>query len=60
MWLTPGYPCLIAGCLKELSADSSGYRFERNPYYWRVDTEGNQLPYIDNLEIEIVADSSAS
>lgn len=20
---------------------------ERNPYYWKVDTEGNQLPYID-------------
>jgi peptide/nickel transport system substrate-binding protein len=55
-WLTPGYPCLMAWCLKELSADSSRYTFERNPYYWRVDTEGNQLPYIDNLEIEIVAD----
>jgi peptide/nickel transport system substrate-binding protein len=22
---------------------------ERNPYYWVVDTEGNQLPYIDNV-----------
>ncbi len=21
--------------------------FERNPYYWQVDTEGNQLPYLD-------------
>ena len=21
----------------------------RNPYYWKVDTEGNQLPYIDNI-----------
>ena len=21
--------------------------FERNPYYWMVDSEGNQLPYID-------------
>lgn len=27
---------------------------ERNPYYWKVDTEGNQLPYIDYLELEIV------
>jgi len=24
---------------------------ERNPYYWKVDTEGNQLPYIDRLQI---------
>ena len=22
---------------------------ERNPYYWKVDTEGNQLPYIDQV-----------
>ncbi|MCY3834482.1 MAG: ABC transporter substrate-binding protein, partial [Chloroflexi bacterium] len=26
---------------------------ERNPYYWKVDTEGNQLPYIDRLDVEI-------
>ena len=25
----------------------------RNPYYWKVDTEGNQLPYIDEVEHEI-------
>ena len=23
---------------------------ERNPYYWVVDTDGNQLPYIDRIE----------
>ena len=23
--------------------------YERNPYYWEVDTAGNQLPYIDSL-----------
>lgn len=27
-------------------------RCRRNPYYWKVDTEGNQLPYIDGLELE--------
>ncbi|HQY94952.1 ABC transporter substrate-binding protein [Caldilinea sp.] len=26
---------------------------ERNPYYWKVDTAGNQLPYIDKLEVQI-------
>ena len=25
-------------------------RMVRNPYYWQVDTEGNQLPYIDAVE----------
>ncbi|NLF12315.1 MAG: ABC transporter substrate-binding protein [Anaerolineaceae bacterium] len=28
--------------------------WERNPYYWKVDPEGNQLPYIDSLQIDIV------
>lgn len=23
--------------------------FDRNPYYWKVDTEGKQLPYIDRI-----------
>jgi peptide/nickel transport system substrate-binding protein len=30
---------------------------ERNPYYWKVDSEGNQLPYIDRLEIQIAQGS---
>ena len=25
------------------------WRLERNPYYWAVDTAGNQLPYIDQI-----------
>ena len=24
-------------------------KWERNPYYWRIDTEGNQLPYADTI-----------
>jgi peptide/nickel transport system substrate-binding protein len=55
-WQTPGYPCLFAWCLTELSSDGQNYTFGRNPYYWRVDTEGNQLPYIDAINVEIVAD----
>ena len=26
---------------------------ERNPYYWKVDPAGNQLPYLDKIEMEI-------
>ena len=26
----------------------------RNPYYWKVDTDGNQLPYIDRVAHEVV------
>jgi peptide/nickel transport system substrate-binding protein len=27
---------------------------ERNPYYWKVDPEGHQLPYIDRMEFDIL------
>ena len=30
--------------------------FQRNPYYWAVDVEGQQLPYIDEVRIEQTAD----
>ena len=35
-------------------AGASQLIFERNPYYWAVDTEGNQLPYMDTCVINIV------
>ncbi|MEE2752737.1 MAG: ABC transporter substrate-binding protein [Candidatus Latescibacterota bacterium] len=30
--------------------------FERNPYDWKVDTAGNQLPYTDYLEFTVIPD----
>lgn len=32
--------------------------WERNPYYWKTDPEGNQLPYIDEIVLNSVQDSS--
>ncbi len=31
--------------------------FERNPYYWKVDPAGNQLPYIDGWQFDIFQDT---
>lgn len=31
--------------------------YERNPYYWKVDTAGNQLPYADRIEFNVIQDS---
>jgi peptide/nickel transport system substrate-binding protein len=31
----------------------------RNPYYWKVDVEGNQLPYIDEVYFYLVDDCGA-
>jgi peptide/nickel transport system substrate-binding protein len=30
------------------------YEVERNPYFWKTDPEGNQLPYIDDIVYPIV------
>ncbi|MBO0993760.1 ABC transporter substrate-binding protein [Bacillus sp. SD088] len=34
--------------------------YERNPYYFKVDAEGNQLPYIDSLKSAIVQDTEVT
>ena len=34
---------------------SSRFVFERNPYFHRVDSEGNQLPYIDRILMDVVS-----
>ena len=38
--------------------DSSSlvWKFERNPYYYGVDADGNQLPYIDKVEMTLTED----
>jgi peptide/nickel transport system substrate-binding protein len=56
-WLgdNPEYPVLTAW--KFVSIDPAGnMTFERNPYYWKIDPDGNQLPYIDRWRIEFVQD----
>lgn len=36
------------------------FEFVRNPYYWVVDEEGNQLPYVDRLLIDIRSEGMLS
>lgn len=47
-----GYPRLTAYVVTEET--SNMYVLERNPYYPKVDPEGNQLPYIDELQVHEV------
>ena len=39
------------------SAGSTQVIMTRNPYFWEVDTAGNQLPYIDELEMNVAQDN---
>ncbi|MDD6932651.1 MAG: ABC transporter substrate-binding protein [Eubacteriales bacterium] len=36
------------------SASNNYYYYERNPYYFKVDADGNQLPYLDNIQYKTV------
>lgn len=49
-----GFPVLYPWMRVE--SPSGVTRLERNPYYFKVDTEGNQLPYIDRIESHHVSD----
>lgn len=55
-YANPDYPVLTAWRPVEYRA---GERLilERNPYYYVVDTEGNQLPYIDRVEWRYSSDN---
>jgi peptide/nickel transport system substrate-binding protein len=54
-YLNPERPVILAWRVTQgLGAGGSTvYAAERNPYYWKVDTEGNQLPYIDELHYTV-------
>ena len=32
--------------------------FKRNPYYWKRDAQGTQLPYLDELTLKVVPDAN--
>jgi peptide/nickel transport system substrate-binding protein len=52
-WENPDYPVLFAWKTESYTPAERAV-YVRNPYYWKVDTEGNQLPYIDRLDVAIV------
>lgn len=48
-WQNPDLPVITAWRMKT-PAPAEVVVMERNPYYYAVDQEGNQLPYIDRIE----------
>lgn len=53
-----GFHTLQAWMLEEY-VPGEFYHLVRNPYYWKVDPEGNQLPYFDRVTVELVEDRQA-
>ncbi|MDP9351143.1 MAG: ABC transporter substrate-binding protein, partial [Chloroflexota bacterium] len=52
-----GHPVLTPWVIK--SVKSGVFRFEANPYYFKVDSAGNQLPYMDGIRSHVVQDKEA-
>ncbi len=55
--VNPQLPALSAFVVDQVTP--TVVTFRRNPYFWQVDTEGNQLPYIDVMEMERLQDVSS-
>lgn len=54
-WTNPEKPILDAWVVVTPYGAGTQVILERNPYYWKVDTAGNQLPYIDKVVISVIA-----
>ncbi len=57
-WGNPDRPTLDPWVVTEeaYTGDATRVILARNPYFWQVDTEGNQLPYIDTLRFGVEQD----
>ncbi len=55
----PDLPVMYAWKVAKWAAGATEMVAERNPYYWKVDTEGNQLPYIDKIHYTLVENNEA-
>ncbi|UUP16462.1 ABC transporter substrate-binding protein [Nitratireductor thuwali] len=56
-WGNPERPTLDPWVVKEpYVGGATRVVMERNPYFWQIDTEGNQLPYIDRIVAPIDQD----
>jgi peptide/nickel transport system substrate-binding protein len=59
-WMkTTEYPTLSPWILKDMPG-SGLFTFERNPFYWKIDLAGNQLPYIDNMRMDYITTTDAA
>jgi ABC-type transport system substrate-binding protein len=56
-WQQVGVPVLTPWMTERPLGEGTGTRFVvvRNPYYWKTDPEGSQLPYLDRVVFQVVA-----
>lgn len=55
-WINPELPQLNPWIIETPAYEGTRVTAVRNPYYWKVDTDGQQLPYVDRLVFDVFAD----
>lgn len=53
-WQNPDKPVLHAWVPTTRPGEGTRMIAERNPYYFKVDSEGNQLPYLDRVQFDFI------
>lgn len=57
VWVNPDRPSIFAWVTKEALGAGTQVTFERNPYYWKTDPDGRQLPYIDEIVFDVISEA---
>ena len=57
--LNPERPAMTPWPVSQYRPGDAKLIASRNPYYWKVDPQGQQLPYIDRLELTLVENNEA-
>lgn len=56
-WGNPEKPTLDPWVIEQpYSGNATQVVLRRNPYFWQVDTAGQQLPYIDRLQLAVISE----
>lgn len=56
-WGNPDKPTMDPWVVKEpYNGSATRVMLERNPYFWQVDKAGQQLPYMDHVQMQIISD----
>jgi peptide/nickel transport system substrate-binding protein len=58
-WMNVDLPVISAWVLTTPSGVQQPTKAARNPYYWKVDPDGNQLPYLDGIFFDYATDLQA-
>jgi peptide/nickel transport system substrate-binding protein len=56
MFITAGLPVIRPWQIQSVLGQGTRLTFARNPYYWKTDTNGSQLPYIDQVIFDVIED----